>query len=331
MSDVVARRSILPTYIQNASLAYRNLDYIAEQVAPTLDVASPLAKIWKYRKGAWFRDDAKPRSPGAEPNEIQFHGTAVDIRTIQYDAAVRITKEDMDNAGVTGDHPPMNMKQTATLLAVDKLALRRERMVSTLIKDTKWVDNNAGGEDAEGLWGIAGSTNTFFADIAKGKGVILDNTGMIPNSLMMDFETWEKLKNSDAAIARLNNSSLKNMTVDAMRSILELDRLVIGKAVYSSAEETQAHDDFTAVRVWDGNTAGKGIGFLYYAPMTPGLKVPSALYRPRHKVLGTQQYLATYEHTLTTSHSWLYQAVEDHQVLATGTDLGYKWTDTADD
>ena len=121
------------------------------------------------------------------------------------------------------------------------------------------------------------------------------------------------------------------MTVDAMRSILELDRLVIGKAVYSSAEETQAHTDFTAVRIWDGANAGKGIGFLYYAPMTPGLKVPSALYRPRHKVLGTQQYLATYEHTLTTSHSWLYQAVEDHQVLATGTDLGYKWTDTADD
>ena len=250
---------------------------------------------------------------------------------MEYDAAVRITAEDLENQGVTTGTPPMRMKQDATLLAVDKLNLRRERMVSTLIKDTTWADTNAAGEDAEGLWGASGSTNTFFADIAKGKGVILDKTGIVPNSLMMDYETWEKLKNSDGAIARLNNSSLKNMTVDAMRSILELDRLVIGKAVYSSAEETQAHDDFTAVRVWDGNNAGKGIGFLYYAPMAPGLKVPSALYRPRHKVLGTQQYLATYEHTLSTSHSWLYQAIEDHQVLATGTDLGYKWTDTADD
>ena len=329
MSDVIPRRSLLPQYIQNASLAYKNIDYIAEQVAPTLDVASPRAKIWKYSKGAYFRDEAKPRTSGAEPNEIQFHGTAVSISTMEYDAAVRITAEDLESQGLTGA-PPMKMKQDATLLAVDKLNLRRERMVSTLIKDTTWIDGNAGGEDAGGLWGASGSTNTFFEDIAKGKGVILDKTGIIPNSLMMDFETWEKLKNSDDAIARLNNSSLKKMTVDAMRSILELDRLVIGTAVYSSAEETQAQDDFTAVRVWDGNTAGKGIGFLYYAPMAPGLKVPSALYRPRHKVLGTQQYLATYEHTLSTSHSWLYQAIEVHQVLATGTDLGSKWTDTAD-
>ena len=50
--------------LANISVAYRNRSYIADRVFPIIDNAPPDAKIARYLKGAWFRDEAGIRAPG---------------------------------------------------------------------------------------------------------------------------------------------------------------------------------------------------------------------------------------------------------------------------
>jgi len=329
--SVIAKSTLLPQFIQEASLMYRNKSYIANMVAPVLDVKSSRAKITKYNKGDFFRNEAKVRAPGAEPNVIGFKTSSESINTIQYDAAYEITKEDLQNEGIVGGAPTTNMKQDSSFLAVDKLDILVEKAVADVIRASVWSSVAAGGTDAEGLWAPTGSTNTFVADINLGKNTILSNTGMEPNILVIDYNTWLYLKEVDEINDKMKTTDDKTLLPQRLASLLELDYIVVGKAVYSSAVEKQDGTDFTAVKIWDGPNATKGMGFLAYVAPRPALKTPSALYRPRTHVLDSGNYRAVYEHVVPTSHKTIIQAVEDFQVLACGLDLGYMWKDTISD
>jgi hypothetical protein len=288
---------------------------------------SPSAKITTYNKGDFFRNEARTRGPGAEPNVIGFKTGSTSILTTQYDAAYEITKEDIKYQGLTGG-PTIDMKADSALLATDKLDILVEKEVADLINETVWSSVSAGGTDAEGLWAPAGSTNTFLEDIDLGLKTILGNTGMKANTLVIDYKTWVNLKNVDAINARLKTTDDKTLQPQRLASLLELDRVLVGSAIYSTAVEKQDGTDFTAADIWGGVNSTKGMGFLCYVPSVAGLRVPSAMYRPRTKALDSGLYRGVWEHVYPSQHKWIIQAIEEFQVLATGLDLGYLWKDT---
>ena len=66
MGQPNVKEQIVAGPLANVSVAYRNTEYIADQVFPILDGSDPRAKITKFKKGAWFRDEAGIRAAGTE-------------------------------------------------------------------------------------------------------------------------------------------------------------------------------------------------------------------------------------------------------------------------
>ena len=310
--------------LQNVSLAYRNKSYIGDRVFPMLENVSPKAKIAKYNKGAWFRDEAGIRGPGARAKRGGYPISFVSLSTKEYAFAKEVTDEDRRFTKVQGA-PPLQPDQDAVEFCTDKIDLKKERLIATNILAQTWADGNPGGEDAAGLW-AAGSSNTFLADIRNGAKTIQAASGVLPNVLVIDFGTYNSLKEEATVLDKIKYTERGVLTTSLLAALLDLDEVLIGSAIYSTAKELKTGLDFTSAAIWEKN-AGKGMGFLFYRPQRPGLKIPSAGYQARVAYdNGQPRRIMSWREE--AEHQDVYEVAEETDIVVTGTDLGYLWIDT---
>ena len=318
------KEAIIAGPLAGVSVAYRNTEYIADRVFPILDGADPKAKITRYRKGAWFRDEAGIRAAGTRARRGGYPLTSVSIATEEYAFAKEVTDEDRRFVKSQGA-PVLNPDQDAIEFATDKVDLKKEIRTAALITAGTWADAVSGGTDAEGLWSPAGSTNTFLADIATGKKKIKE-CGVIANCLLIDYATYLALKEVEVILEKIKYTQRGVFGTDLLAALLELDEVLVGKAIKSTAEETAAGDDFTAANIWEVN-AGKGMGFLFYRPQRLGLKVAAAGIQVR---IAYENGLARRTSTWreAAEHQDVYEVAEETEILQVSEDCGYLWNDT---
>lgn len=308
--------------LADVSIAYRNMSYIADRVFPILDKISPKAKIARYLKGAWFRDEAGIRGPGSRAMRGGYPVDYLSVATKEFAFAKEVTDEDRKFATVQGA-PPLKPDQDAIEFATDKIDLKKEVRVADLIIGGTW--SGVAGEDAAGLW-AAGAGNTFLADVRARVETIRANTGLKPNKLIIDFGTYNSLKEESTVLDKIKYTERGVLTKELLAAILELDEVLIGEAIKSTAKETKAGTDFTASNIWEKN-ASKGSAFLFYSPSSPGLKIPSSGYQARVAYDGGQPRRTTTWRE-AAEHQDVYEVAEETDILISGADLGFLWYDT---
>lgn len=308
--------------LANLSVAYRNKSYIADRVFPIIDRVSPRAKIARYLKGAWFRDEAGIRGPGSRAPRGGYPVDLISLATKEFAFAKEVTDEDRKFVATQGA-PPLKPDQDAIEFASGKVDLKKEVRVADLIIGGTW--SGVAGEDAGGLW-AAGSGNTFLADVRGRVETIRSNTGMKPNVLIIDHGTYNSLKEESTVLDKIKYTERGVLTKELLAAILELDEVLVGEAIKSTAVETKAGTDFTASNIWEKN-AGKGSAFLFYRPEEAGLKTPSAGYQAR-VAYEDGQVRRTTSWRESAEHQDVYEVAEETDILITGADLGFLWYDT---
>jgi hypothetical protein len=316
-------KSGVPPVLQGVSIAYRNRLYVADRVFPIIPNCPPESKIARYLKGAWFRDEAQMRGPGSEAARGGYPVDYLDVIPKEFAFAKEVTDEDRDVASSQGG-PPLQPDQDAIEFATDRVLLKREVLVAALVKASVWSGIAASGEDAEGLW-AAGSGNTFLADVKARKTTIQNNTGLLPNVLVIDNGTYQSLTEEATVLDKIKYTQRGVLTSELLAAILELDEVLVAGAVTSTAKETKAGTEFTAARIWE-NTATKGMGYLFYRPPAAGLKTPSAGYIAKSSLYPNGFNSTTWRED--SKHQDVYEVAEKMHALATGLDLGFMWKDT---
>lgn len=324
MGQPNVKEQIIAGPLAGISVAYRNTEYIADRVFPILDGADPKAKITKYKRGAWFRDEAGIRASGTRAKRGGYPVGDVSIATNEYAFAKEVTDEDRRFAKSL-NAPALKPEQDAIEFATDKIDLKKERRVASLITGTTWVDGNAGGEDVEGKW-VVSEGNTFLADIATGKKKIKNAIGRPPNVLVIDFATYLGLKEVDDILQKIKYTQRGVVTAELLAAMLDLDEVLVGQAIYSDAEETKDGEDFNAVDIWTV-TAGKGMGFLCYRPKSLGLKVqcPGLQVRIAYET-GSPRRNSTWREA--AEHQDVYEVAEETDITLVDAYAGYLWSDT---
>lgn len=310
--------------LQNVSVAYRNRSYIADRVFPIIERVPAKAKILLYKKGAWFRDEAGIRAAKTEARRGGVVTDSVNVLPQEWAFASEVPDEDRKNAKEQGA-PPVQPDQDAIELATDKVDLAKERRVRDLIIAGNWCAAGVGGFDCQGRW-KAGVANSFLTDISDKSELIRSKCGIKPNRLIIDYGTYQSLKQEDTLLDRIKFTQRGVLSMELIAAIVELEQILIGEAIKSTAVEKKDGTDFTAVNIWEKN-AGKGMGFLYYAPSSPGLKVPSVGYQAREWYPnGSARQVLTWRED--SRHQDVYEVDESTDIVACDTDLGYLWYDT---
>ena len=309
--------------LANISVAYRNRSYIADRVFPIIDNAPPDAKIARYLKGAWFRDEAGIRAPGTRATRGGYPTDFISVSVKEYAFAKEVTDEDRRYSRVAGA-VSFRPDQDAIEFASDKIDLSKERRVASTILGGTW--SGMAGEDATGLWAPNDATNTFIRDVETRIETIRGNTGLRPNVLVMSANTLSSVKQLDALLDRIRYTERGIVTSQLLASLFGLDEVLIGDAIYSSANETYAGSDFTAVNIWE-KTATKGSAFLCYRPPSVGLKVPMAGCQVRCPYdSGLSRRTTVWNEP--AEHQDVYEVAENTDIVRTGSDLGFLWYDT---
>jgi len=315
--------------LRDVSIQYKNLSYIGDRIFPVVDTNNAKAAVAKYLKGAWFRDEAKIRGPGARAARGGYPVTLISIAPIEYAFAKEVTDEDRRDA-LSINSPPLQPDQDAIEFCADRIDLNKERRIAALVKATAWSGESAAGEDAAGLWAPPGSTNTFILDVETRIETIRGNTGLRPNVLVIDGSTFGKIKQVAEVLDRIRYGGGPDdpakVSSRMIAALFSLDEVLVGDAIYSSAKEAKAGTDFSAVNIWE-NEATKGSAFLFYRPPRIGLRVPTAGIQVRLLYEGgLARRTTTWREA--AEHQDVYEAAESTDIIATGTDLGFMWKDT---
>lgn len=326
MGQPNVRELLVTGPLQSVSVAYRNSAYIGDRVFPIIDNLDSKAKIARYLKGAWFRDEAAVRGPGGRAARGGYPVDFINISTKEYAFAKEVTDEDRRFAAWQMA-PPLRPDTDALEFCADKIDLSKERRIAAAIKAAPWIDGNGpGGEDAEGLWSPVDNTNTFLPDMAKAQKAIQSATGLTPNTLVLDFGTYNALKQCAAILDKIKYTQRGVLTAELLAALCDLDTVLVAGAIYSTAKETKAGTDFTSSYIWEVN-AGKGMGFLFYRPPAPRLKTPSAGYQARTAYEdGMPRRTTTWREA--AEHQDVYEVAEETDIVIVSTDCGYLFKDT---
>lgn len=315
--------------LSNLSIAYRNPMYIADQVFPTVPVPKQSDYFFQFLRGDWFRLDAGVRGPGAEAKRGGYKLTSSTYSCKEYAFAHPIPIELINNADDV-----LKPMETGINFVTESILLAKERVVSTLIT----TSGNWSNEDAEGLWAPTDTTNTFLTDVLYRRETIRQAIGRYPNTLIMDAKTYKGLKGSSVLLDRIKytgtNGNPADVTPKMIAMLCDLEKVLIGGAIYSSDEETVAGTEFTAVDLWETN-ATKGSAWLGYVSPTPAVDVPSAGYTfvwnntniPNEIVreTGARSVRRWWE---DSTKQWVLEASECFDAKICSSVSGFLWTDT---
>lgn len=326
MQNVVIRGAL-----QQVSQAYRNPMYIGDQVFPIINGLNTQTRILKYDRVPWFQNNADYRAEGTSAKRGDYTLNTHNIDPKQIAIAKQVTDELFFASNEPGNLPIQPI-QEALLFCADKIDLFKEVLIADTIfgrsldyPSIAWADGAAGGTDLNATW-AATSSNPFISDVLSAKKTILQKTGQVPNTLVMDYGTFLKLQSADCILDRIKYTQSGVITAQLMAAVLQLDNVLVGQAIYTTQKETKSgQDTLTSRNIWELN-AGKGSAFLYYRPAAPGLRTPSPGYQYRLMWDGAWRRSISWREEW--NHVTVYEVSERIQISPLGTDLGYLWKDT---
>ena len=297
--------------LTNISVAYiqDRSKYVATQVFPIITVDKASDVYFTYTKNDWFRDEAQRRADSTESA-----GSGYNLTTASYNADVWAFHKDIGNQTRANADNPINLDSEATEFVTQRLLLRQERkFVSDVFTTGVWgTDRTLAGTDQ---WSDFVNSDPR-DDVDTAVEAILGVTGFRPNTMVVGWQVWRRLKNHPDFREQIKYTSSDNMTPGMVARMLEIDRFIVASSIYATNEEggTAAYSFNFGKAAWIG-----------YVNPSPGLLAPSAGYTFAWNgvsgTLGANVGISSIEMPLKKATRVEGEIAFDNKIVAT--DLGY--------
>jgi len=246
--------------LAGVSIAYRNTEYIADQVFPNVNVTKRSDYYFIFDKQSWFRNIVQQRAPGTRAKRVDYTLSTGSYVCVPYALAKAITDEERKNADA-----PLQPDVSATEFVTNALLLGREIRVADLVTGSA---NWAYSASPSTQW--SSDTSDPIGDIQTARNNVVQTIGTKPNVAVMSWDVWQNLEVHPDLIDRVKHTRTGGIvTPNDLAGWFGFDKVLVGTAIYDAAVEGQSSsisyvwgDDF-----WCG-----------YVPATPALMEPAAGY-----------------------------------------------------
>jgi hypothetical protein len=196
-----ALTNIATAYVQDEA------NYVADKIFPMVPVQHQTDVYFKWSKADFFRDEAQQRADATESA-----GTGVNVSTASYAAKVWALHQDLGTQIRANADPAIDLDVVSTRQLMQKLLIRRDRFFVS-----KYMTTGVWGTDATGTaasaGGVPGTTSPVywdddangdpFTDIAFGQTTVLQNTGFLPNVLLISWNVFQALRKHPLVVDRI--------------------------------------------------------------------------------------------------------------------------------
>jgi hypothetical protein len=261
--------------LTNISVAFMQAasNFVADTVFPNIPVPNVSDRYYTYDRGYFNRDEMTERAPGTES---AGSGYAVD-NTPTYYCKVYAFHHDVPDQVRSNADSPVQPDRDATQLVSQKALIKREKLwVARYFQPALWTF------DVDGVSGVPGAnqvlqwndaSSTPIEDIAAAMDAMLEETGFLPNKLIVGRQVWTALKNHPDIIDRVKYGQTPGGTakisLQALADLFEVQQIVVMNAIENTSKEGAANNH--------AFIGGKKALLVYAAP-SPGLQVPTAGY-----------------------------------------------------
>lgn len=213
---------------------FSNADFIANTIFPRIDVEKERGSYYVFDKTN-YRVEKDLRAGISRANRVDYGLTLADYGPL-LERALEQGITDQEKRLMGGDEA----RRRATLNVMQKIQLRHESTVATLMADTAIITQNV---TLSGTAQWNDYTNSVpFSDIATAVDTI-QGTGINSPSktvLVLGYQVYSKLRNHTALINRLGNASDKSPLTNAqLAALFDVDEVIVGKSMIDSAKEGQ--------------------------------------------------------------------------------------------
>lgn len=291
--------------LTNVSIAYQQdlRDYIWRDLSPIIPVQKESDKYYVYDKGPWFRDDAKIIAPGDPTPYTDFTLSKSSYSCEEFGVGTKLPDRIRKNADNV-----LQLRSDYAKLVTQKVHLKMERQLASEIwKTGVWGTDNTTATDWDDY-----SSSTPLTDVQTAIDTVRLATGKKPNTLAVGSEVWSALMFHPDLTDLIKYTQKGIVTTDLLAQVWNLDKVLVGEAVYNSAAEGQSD---SMARIWGDNAL-----VAYIAP-TPGLLQPSAMYTFMSQDLKVRRW---YNNDL---ESEIIKASIIADFVVTGAGLGYFFYD----
>lgn len=257
------------TLLTNLLLGYRNAQYIADDAAPIVPVEKQSNLIAKVNQSAFFRDDAKIRAAGSRSFRSGF---TIDNTNSYYCPRFSLGHEIPDEVRDNTDQP-YDMDRETALFVGNSLQLARERAFATnVFVSTAWGTTKTNGVDFNQWSNYSGSFP--LDDISQWQDQIEGTIGIGTNTFIMGKQVWVGsggvsngggLKWHPTLIDTIKYTQRGQLSLDIFQSLIEHDKVLMGRAIFTSTIEGTAEASVTYSRIF-----GKNV-LMFYNPPGPSI------------------------------------------------------------
>lgn len=234
--------------------------FIAPRVFPIVPVQKQTDKYYVWPKEDWFRDELQLRGDAEESA-----GSGMRLSNDSYFCDVWALHKDIGSQARANLENEVRLARATTNWLTGRALLRQEKQWATDYFTTGvWTTDVT----PANLWSDP-TLSTPIEDVETGRRAILLATGYEPNTLVLGYDVFSKLKNHPDVVDRYKHTTPGVITLDMIASVLEVERLFVARAV-----ENTANEGLTGTMAF---THGKHALLCYSAP-APGLETPSAGY-----------------------------------------------------
>ncbi|MCX6013511.1 MAG: major capsid protein [Chloroflexi bacterium] len=254
--------------LSNISVAYKNAEYVAEQILPIVKVMTVTGKYFVYDTSS-FRKSNSLRGMGASAKEVDYGVSQSTAYVIKEHCLKELVPDELIEQAPT----PLSPEMDATENVTEKLLVEKEYDLAAYMASSSNLTNYVALSGTD-KWSDYSNSDPC-KDIRTGKAAINAKIFREPNVLVLGKQVYDKLVDHPDIIDRIKYSALGVATTDLLARLFDVEKVIIGGAGYESATEGQTS---SMAYIW-----GKNAWLIYVSPR-PGIKQISFGYHFQNKI-----------------------------------------------
>lgn len=216
--------------------------FIAQRLFPDIPVGKQSNKYYIIDPDSWLRVPDTRRAPKTRPNRIEFKVSSDAYFANNFALAGEIAKEDLANADLA-----LSIRENTTNIVLQQLLQDLELRVANLVTS---ATNVGSGVTVTSKWSDLTNSNPL-VDVTTAIAFIRQTTGLMPNTLAVDEDTFQVLRRHSKLLELYKYTSGGLLNDAQIAAAMGVTNLLHGRAVFNKAAlEGQAA---SMVNIWGNN------------------------------------------------------------------------------
>jgi len=238
--------------------AFDSGNFIAPQLFPVVDVRKQSDKYYTIVKNSWLRRPSTTlRAPKTSPFAVEF-----DVSSDSYFADNYALKSENAFEVLANADDPVDLRARTTRYLVEMLMRDQEVRIANQVTS---ITNIGSGVVLAGAdkWSNYISSDPV-SDVTTAHSFIRSNTGLLPNTAIMDYDTYQILRRHPVLLDMYKYTQGGLVNDAELREVLKVPNILVSNAIWNNNLENATA---SLINIWGNNML-----LCYVTPQPIGLR-----------------------------------------------------------